>query len=176
MQFGSVSTAAFYVFTHFFFIFYFCFSHTFLTKLAVNSIFMHCSRVSQIILFNKFFIKNWSHDTIHTFQNYFATVFSVFSFSKISSIQTDHLVIFGYEKRKKLSQSLTSFSRPTIRSIKERNKKKKKKSNSHLLSFQPIVRSTLPLTHHQTHTAAESRRRWSMPPNVPCRELLTYCL
>ena len=27
-------------------------------------------------------IKNGSHDTIHTFKNYFATVFSVFSFSK----------------------------------------------------------------------------------------------
>ena len=26
-------------------------------------------------------IKNWSHGTIHTFKNYFATVFSVFSFS-----------------------------------------------------------------------------------------------
>ena len=28
-----------------------------------------------------FFIKNGSHDTIHTFKNYFATVFSVFNFS-----------------------------------------------------------------------------------------------
>ena len=38
----------------------------------------------QILLFNNFFIKNGSHDTIHTFKNYFATVFSVsvFSFSK----------------------------------------------------------------------------------------------
>ena len=27
-------------------------------------------------------IKNWSHGTIHTFKIYFATVFSVFSFSK----------------------------------------------------------------------------------------------
>ena len=36
-----------------------------------------------------FFIKNRSHGTIHTFKNYFATVFSIFSFSKISSIQTD---------------------------------------------------------------------------------------
>ena len=31
--------------------------------------------------------KNGSHSTIHTFKNYFATVFSVFS--KISGIQTD---------------------------------------------------------------------------------------
>ena len=41
----------------------------------------------QISLFNNFFIKNRSHDTIHTFKNYFATVFSVST--KISSIQTD---------------------------------------------------------------------------------------
>ena len=39
-------------------------------------------------------IKNGSHDTIHTFKNYFATVFLVFSFQfsvsvTISSIQTD---------------------------------------------------------------------------------------
>ena len=38
----------------------------------------------QIPLFSNFFIKNGSHGTIHTFKNYFATVFSVsvFSFSK----------------------------------------------------------------------------------------------
>ena len=43
----------------------------------------------QIPLFSNFFIKNGSHGTIHTFKNYFTTVFSVFSFNKISSIQTD---------------------------------------------------------------------------------------
>ena len=43
----------------------------------------------QITFFNNFFIKNGSHDTIYTFKNYFATVFSVFSFLKISSIETD---------------------------------------------------------------------------------------
>ena len=31
-------------------------------------------------LFSHFFIKNGSHDIIHIFKNYFATVFSVFSF------------------------------------------------------------------------------------------------
>ena len=38
----------------------------------------------QITLFNNFFIKNGSHNTIYTFKNYFTTVFSVsvFSFSK----------------------------------------------------------------------------------------------
>ena len=30
--------------------------------------------------FSKFFFKIGSHDTIHTFKNYFVTVFSVFSF------------------------------------------------------------------------------------------------
>ena len=39
------------------------------------------------IFFSNFFIKNGSHITIHTFKNYFVTVFSVFS--KISGIQTD---------------------------------------------------------------------------------------
>ena len=34
----------------------------------------------QIPLFSNFFIKNGFHDTIHTFKNYFATVFSVFNF------------------------------------------------------------------------------------------------
>ena len=34
----------------------------------------------QITHFNNFFIKKGSHDTIHTFKNYFTTVFSVFSF------------------------------------------------------------------------------------------------
>ena len=34
----------------------------------------------QIPFFNYFFIKNGSHGTIHIFKNYFATVFSVFSF------------------------------------------------------------------------------------------------
>ena len=48
---------------------------------------VHCSRDPQISFFNKTFIKNGSHSTIHTFKNYFATVFSVFS--KISGIQTD---------------------------------------------------------------------------------------
>ena len=41
----------------------------------------------QISFFIKFFIKNRSYSTIHTFKNYFITVFSVFSFNKISSIK-----------------------------------------------------------------------------------------
>ena len=34
----------------------------------------------QILLFSNFFIKNRSHDTIHTFKNYFTTVFFSFQF------------------------------------------------------------------------------------------------
>ena len=40
-------------------------------------LFMHCS--STVHVFKN--IKNGSHDTIHTFKNYFATVFLIFSFS-----------------------------------------------------------------------------------------------
>ena len=58
---------------------------------AVNSAPMHCSQVPQTSLFSNFFIKNGFYSTIHTFKNYFATVFSVFSiqFQQNNSIQTD---------------------------------------------------------------------------------------
>ena len=72
-----------------FFFFFFWLQPHLLTKSAVNSTLVHCLRIPQITFFNNFFIKNGSHDTIHTFKNYFATVFSIFSFSKIISIQTD---------------------------------------------------------------------------------------
>ena len=51
---------------------------------------MHYSRDPQTFFFTKTFIKNGSHGTIHTFKNYFVTVFLVFSFqfSAISGIQT----------------------------------------------------------------------------------------
>ena len=45
---------------------------------------MHYSRDPQASFFNKIFIKNGSHSTIHTFKNYFATIFSVFSKISIS--------------------------------------------------------------------------------------------
>ena len=47
---------------------------------------VHCSQDLQTSFFNKTFITNESHNTIHTFKNYFVTVFSVFS--KINDIQT----------------------------------------------------------------------------------------
>ena len=48
----------------------------FCSKQCISVLFMD----PQISLFSNFFIKNGSHGTIHTFKNYFATVFSVFSF------------------------------------------------------------------------------------------------
>ena len=47
---------------------------------SMNSVSVHCLRDPQTSFFNNFFIKNKSHGTIHTFKNYFATVFSVFNF------------------------------------------------------------------------------------------------
>ena len=64
-------------------------SHTFPTFSSllsyqwITALFM----VPQISLFNNFFIKIGSHNTIHTFKNYFAIVFSVSV--TISLIQTD---------------------------------------------------------------------------------------
>ena len=43
-----------------------------------KSLFIYCSNT--VHAFKN--IKNRSHSTIHTFKNYFATVFSVFSFNK----------------------------------------------------------------------------------------------
>ena len=51
-----------------------------------SALFMHCSWDPQP-LYSKKKIKNRFHGTIHTFKNYFATVFLVFN--KINCIQTD---------------------------------------------------------------------------------------
>ena len=61
-------------FSSFFFPFFFPLFHAFCFRLGDNQ---HCS--STVHVFKN--IKNGSHDTIHTFKNYFVTVFSVFSFS-----------------------------------------------------------------------------------------------
>ena len=55
-----------------------------LTRMCLSVGPVHYSRDPQTFFFNKTFIKNGSHGTIHTFKNYFVTVFSVFS--KISGI------------------------------------------------------------------------------------------
>ena len=48
------------------------FMHCLVLFMHYLALFMHCSRIKNI--------KNGSHDTIYTIKNYFATVFSVFSF------------------------------------------------------------------------------------------------
>ena len=65
---------------------------TFLCKQCTPMGPVHCSRDPQTSLLSNFFIKNESHGTIHTFKNYFTTVFLVFS--KISCIQTDLLSLY----------------------------------------------------------------------------------
>ena len=80
-----------------------------LTKSALNSIHVHCSWVPQTSLFSNFFIKNGFHSTIHTFKNYFTTVFSVFSFNKISSIQTDLRTINNMDVALLIKTSLASL-------------------------------------------------------------------
>ena len=76
----------------FFFFFFFtaCFDFS-----VVNSTLVYYSRVSQTSFFSNFFIKNGSHSTIHTFKNYFATVFSVFSFQ----FQQNKFYPNGYKPR-----------------------------------------------------------------------------
>ena len=75
---------------------------------------MHCSRIvhethNHFIQKN---IKNRSHDTIYTFENYFVTVFLVFS--KISCIQMDpkftkNIVILESEKYYNLWYDWTEY-------------------------------------------------------------------
>ena len=66
---------------------FFLFSAVVVNFSLVNSIPVHYLRDQQTPLFSNFLIKNESRGTIHTFKNYFATMFSVFN--KISYIQTD---------------------------------------------------------------------------------------
>ena len=65
---------------------------------SVSSALMYCSRVLQTSIFSHLFIKNGSHSTIYTFKNYFTTVFSVFSFSKISYIQMDLIYLYFFKE------------------------------------------------------------------------------
>ena len=54
----------------------------------VNSAFVHCSRTHKFH-FSATFSLQMGPMVLFTFKNYFTTVFSVFNFSKISSIQTN---------------------------------------------------------------------------------------
>ena len=68
----------------FFFLFFFNFLswNVWFFSWTVHNV--HCSRTPKFYFSATFSLKNWSHGTIHTFKNYFVTVFSVFSY-----IQTD---------------------------------------------------------------------------------------
>ena len=68
-------------------------SLTFLTFFQLISAYCVLFMDQQISLFSNFFIKNKSHGTIHTFKNYFATVFFSFQFqfSVFSCIQMNNL-------------------------------------------------------------------------------------
>ena len=67
---------------------------------------VHYSLDPQPSLFSNFFIKNRSHGTIHTFKNYFATVFFSFQFQ---------FLVFSYIQTDPVSLSLNTF--PHIFSI-----------------------------------------------------------
>ena len=86
---STSSVSAFYVF-----FFFFSLRSTF-QCISVGSV--HSLWKSQTSFFNKTFIKNESHCTIHTFINYFVTLFSIFS--KISGIQTDPMCANHYVPR-----------------------------------------------------------------------------
>ena len=85
---------------------------------------MHCSCTIHTLfmgptttLFRKKNIKNGSHGTIHTFKNYFATVFSIFN--KISCIQTDSTSIKQIRQRSKKEN--TQCICPSNQSLEERH-------------------------------------------------------
>ena len=63
--------------------FFFLIQSQHLTKSSMNSAFVHCSWTHKFHFSTTFFIKNRSRDTIHTFKNYFASVFS-FSNNKLN--------------------------------------------------------------------------------------------
>ena len=68
----------------------FDFSHFFQPISAHHALFIDL----QISFFSNFFIKNRSHGTIHTFKNYFATVFFSFQFSIVSKRTLIHSKIY----------------------------------------------------------------------------------
>ena len=107
----------------------------------------------QISLFSNFFIKNGFYSTIHTFKNYFDTVFSVFSFSKISFIQMNYRFIWL-----ELRTSFPLFFCVCVCFSKKKKKKfltfffyvkfLKKKIFSHFFKIQ-VYFSTLPIKSNQ---------------------------
>ena len=55
-----------------------------------KKLFMHCSRTVYVLFTHCLCTVHGSHNTIHTFKNYFVTVFSVSTI--ISPIQTDPII------------------------------------------------------------------------------------
>ena len=96
---GSASaffSSRFLLFFFFFWLAFVDFGRQYLLLWTVYTLFTHCAYTVHILKN----IKNGFHDTIYTFKNYFATVFSVFSFqfsATISSIQTHPKVAFGIQ-------------------------------------------------------------------------------
>ena len=82
----NYSKSMFYCSTFCLFFFFFGFSLQWLT-IQLWTVHMCTVTDPQIPLFSNFFIKNGSHGIIHTFKNYFVTVFSISV--KINPIQTD---------------------------------------------------------------------------------------
>ena len=78
----------------------------------------------QILIFSNFFIKNGSYDTIHTFKNYFVTVFFSFQFSVFTCIQMD-----PSKKKKKKRVLCLDFAK--------KKKNKKIRNTSHMYIQQP---------------------------------------
>ena len=83
LWFAMKPTSAFLLYV---FLFFFLFQPTIVDFVNYEQYIYVLFTIPQIILFSNIFIKNGSHNTIYTFENYFATVFSVSA--KINSIQT----------------------------------------------------------------------------------------
>ena len=92
----------------------------FFLRVNSNLTWVHCSRTVQYcsctvhVLKN---IKNWSHDTIYTFKNYFATVFSVFSNNKLNPnrpyiVFHFFLSIWQHKKNQSMKNYLYSMKNP----------------------------------------------------------------
>ena len=85
----------------FFFLFFFQRMNSEFTVQRQKSLFMHCSTLftyCSITVHAFKNIKNGSHGTFHTFKNYFATVFSVFSNKKFNPNGPIVLILYGGQK------------------------------------------------------------------------------
>ena len=100
------------------FSFFFFFQATIVDQVFREQYFCVLFMDPQITIFNNFFIKNESYNTIYTFKNYFAIVFSVsiFNFSKNKLNPNGPIVItpcnyWGDPNGAQISKSPTSAAR-----------------------------------------------------------------